>query len=144
MSLCLMLVPFIFFSDHQPSITGSNDSTSLDSRSYIAQFQHRDHDVDSHASLIPAPRSTTVSITSSLDNMHTKSASNTNICAGLPEVSCQDDETLNVISSDDVISPTSSLQTERKGTYCSNQFSETPDNSFILETTVIEDIKEEE
>ena len=79
---------FSFF-DHQPSITGSNDSTSLDGRSFIAPFRSRDHDVDSHASLIPAPRSTTASITSSLDNVHAKSASSSNVCSSLPEVSCE-------------------------------------------------------
>ncbi|XP_057310086.1 E3 ubiquitin-protein ligase RNF19A-like [Hydractinia symbiolongicarpus] len=75
--------------DHQPSISGSNDSTSLDGRSFITSFRSRDHDVDSHASLIPAPRSTTISITSSLDNVNTKSASNSNI-SRLPEVSCEE------------------------------------------------------
>jgi len=79
--------------DHQPSITGSNDTSSIDERSYIAPFQsQRDQDVDSHASLIPAPRSTTVSITGSLDNVNTtKTASNVNIYSGLPEVCCEED-----------------------------------------------------
>lgn len=80
---------FLSFKDHQPSISGSNDSASLDGRSFITSFRSRDHDVDSHASLIPAPRSTTISITSSLDNVNTKSASNSNI-SRLPEVSCEE------------------------------------------------------
>jgi len=75
--------------EQQPSITGSNDSTSLDSRSYIAPFHAHDHDVESNASLIPAPRSTTVSVTSSLENVHMKSASSHNVCASLPEVENQ-------------------------------------------------------
>lgn len=79
------------FSEEQPSISGSNDSTSLDSRSYIAPFHARDQDVESHASLIPAPRSTTVSINSSLENVHIKSSiSSNNMCTSLPEVSCDD------------------------------------------------------
>ena len=79
------------FSEEQPSISGSNDSTSLDSRSYIAPFHARDQDVESHASLIPAPRSTTVSINSSLENVHIKSSISTNnMCTSLPEVSCDD------------------------------------------------------
>lgn len=78
----------------QPSITGSNDSTSLDSRSYIAPFRSHDGDVESHASLIPAPRSTTVSITSSLENVHLKSASTNNMCSSLPEVRCEEDQSI--------------------------------------------------
>ena len=81
----------VIFIEEQPSMTGSNDSTSLDSRSYIAPFHARDHDVESHASLIPAPRSTTVSINSSLDTVYIKSSvSTTNMCTSLPEVSCDD------------------------------------------------------
>ena len=82
---------YFHFLEEQPSISGSNDSTSLDSRSYIAPFHARDQDVESHASLIPAPRSTTVSINSSLENVHIKSSISTNnMCTSLPEVSCDD------------------------------------------------------
>ena len=94
---------FLFFHiEEQKSITGSNDSTSLDSRSYIAPFRSsHDQDIESHASLIPAPRSTTASITSSLENVHMKSAasgSNIVVCGSLPEVSCEESFTTAVKS----------------------------------------------
>jgi len=90
-----MTLPFFsIYVDEQKSITGSNDSTSLDSRSYIAPFRSsHDQDVESHASLIPAPRSTTASITSSLENVNMKGTTNGNngiLCGSLPEVSCEE------------------------------------------------------
>ena len=66
-----------------------------------------DGDVDSHASLIPQPRSTTVSITSSLENVHSSNGA-VNMCASLPEVSCEGDEP---IIKDDLVSNTSQLST---------------------------------
>ena len=137
--------------DHQPSITGSNDSSSLDERSYIAPFQPRDLDVDSHASLIPAPRSTTVSITGSLDNVNTKSASNVTIYSGLPEVSCEENEIVigNKQASDDGISTLSSssihrLQLQRDASSSSSRScSVEPTNSVSGEIATIESIHEE-
>jgi len=90
----------------QPSITGlSQDSTSLDSRSLISHCRAGDGDVDSHASMIAQPRSTTVSITSSLENVHTTSSGAVNLCTGLPQVSCERDEP--VVAKEDLTSNSS-------------------------------------
>ena len=96
----------------------SQDSNSLDSRSLISHYRTGDGDVDSHASMIPQPRSTTVSITSSLENVHSTSNNAVNMCAGLPEVSCESDEP--VLNKDNVIttmSPSSSGGKSLKGDY---------------------------
>ena len=61
--------------------------------------------MDSHASMIGQPRSTTVSITSSLENVHTTSNGAVNLYSGLPEVSCERDEP--VLSKEDVASNSS-------------------------------------
>jgi len=135
--------------DHQPSITGSNDSSSLDERSYIAPYQSRDNDVDSHASLIPAPRSTTVSITGSLDNVNTKSASNVTIYSGLPEVSCEEDgiAVANKQSIDDGLSTVSSCSINRlqvrDNTSTSSRSSSLEASNNIAENITIESIHEE-
>ena len=99
---CLIIYDVCFsFPEPQPSITGmSQDSNSLDSRSLISHYRTGDGDVDSHASMIPQPRSTTVSITSSLENVHSNSSGAVNLCSGLPEVSCERDEP--VLSKEDV------------------------------------------
>lgn len=99
-----------FFVEPQPSITGmSQDSTSLDSRSLISHYRAGDGDVDSHASMIAQPRSTTVSITSSLENVHSSSSCGVNVYSGLPAVSCENDEA--VVSKEDVASNSSQAST---------------------------------
>ena len=93
-------------------MSGSNDSSSIDEHSYITSFHH-EHDVESHASLIPAPRSTTISITSSLENIQAKSASSTNVCTILPEVCCQQQSVK--LNRDDNISTVSMHSTSTQG-----------------------------
>lgn len=108
--LCIFHYCFIFFTEAQPSITGmSQDSTSLDSRSLISHYRTGDGDVDSHASMIAQPRSTTVSITSSLENVHSSSSCAVNVYSGLPAVSCESDEP--VLSKEDVASNSSQSST---------------------------------
>ena len=87
----------------------SQDSTSLDSRSLISHYRTGDGDVDSHASMIAQPRSTTVSITSSLENVHSSSSGAVNLCSGLPEVSCERDEP--VVNKEDAASNSSQTST---------------------------------
>ncbi|XP_002169863.1 E3 ubiquitin-protein ligase RNF19A isoform X1 [Hydra vulgaris] len=57
----------------QSSISGSN-SSGID-EPYTSTFHPKENDVQSHTSLIPAPRSTTISMTSSLDNMQERPSS---------------------------------------------------------------------
>ena len=106
--LLFILQTVALFSEAQPSITGlSQDSASVDSRSLISHYRTGDGDVDSHASMIAQPRSTTVSITSSLENVHSTSSGAVNLCSGLPEVSCERDEP--VIAKEDAASNSSQI-----------------------------------
>ena len=74
-------------SGKQPSISMSQDCSSLDS----STIGPRGGDGDSHASLIPGPRSCTVSIASSFDNFNINACDSMATTSSIAEAIVMDD-----------------------------------------------------